>query len=203
MIRPNPVSERVLLVEGRDDERVIRELCEHAGFSCDFSIIDKNGKDRLLRSIRNEVEVSGRTALGVVLDANNDIAARWQAVRNQLSRADTAVQPDLDPTGSVIQGMPRVGVWIMPDNQNEGQLEDFVAAMIPQNDVVWPLAQDYIKSIPDPHRPSPLIKAQVHAWLAARPRPRHMGTAIQAGDFDTQASLAESFINWMKRLFER
>ena len=97
--------------------------------------------------------------------------------------------------------MPRVGVWLMPDSESEGQLENFVAAMIPENDIVWPLAQNYIESIPESHQPAPLIKAQVHAWLAARSKPRPMGTAIKAGDFDTMASLATRFVDWFERLF--
>ena len=73
--------------------------------------------------------------------------------------------------------------------------------MIPDGDTVWPLAQKYIESIPEPEQPKQLIKAQVHAWLAARSKPRRMGTAIRAGDFNTRAPLAEDFINWIQRLF--
>ena len=89
----------------------------------------------------------------------------------------------------------------MPDNQNPGQLEDLVAAMIPAEDVVWPLAQEFVNSIPEPERPRPAIKAQVHAWLAARAEARRMGSAIRTGHLDASTPPATSFINWLQRSF--
>ena len=83
--------------------------------------------------------------------------------------------------------MPRVGIWLMPDNQSLGELEDFVAQMIPDNDPVWPLSQDYISRIPEEHREFAENKtstAEVYAWLATREDPRQMGAAIGARDLE-------------------
>ncbi|MXZ99746.1 MAG: hypothetical protein F4Z23_12040 [Acidimicrobiaceae bacterium] len=97
----------------------------------------------------------------------------------------------------MVEGRPRVGVWLMPDNQNPGQLEDLVAAMIPAEDVVWRLAQEFVDRIPEPERPKPAIKAQVHAWLAARAAARRMGSAIRTGHLDASSPAATSFIRWL------
>ena len=49
--------------------------------------------------------------------------------------------------------------------------------------------------------PRPAIKAQVHAWLAARAAARPMGSAIGTGHLDASTPPATSFISWLQRLF--
>ena len=102
-------------------------------------------------------------------------------------------------------GLPRVGVWRMPDNQSHGQLEDFIERLIPSNEPVWPRALDYIDCIPADDRKfknNKVLRAKVHAWLAARQEPRQMGSAIKLGDLDASAPLAKEFVDWLRQLFE-
>ena len=76
---------------------------------------------------------------------------------------------------------PRVGIWLMPNNKVPGELEEFVASMIPDGDPVWPLAKDYVDRIPTKHRKfsdRKILRAKVHSWLATRTEPRKMGAAI-------------------------
>ena len=92
----------------------------------------------------------------------------------------------------------------MPDNQSLGELEDFVAQMIPEDDPVWPLSQDYIGRIPDEHREFSENKtstAEVYAWLATREDPRQMGAAIGVRDLDVGGDLCTRFTDWLDRLF--
>ncbi len=93
----------------------------------------------------------------------------------------------------------------MPDNASPGELEDFVAQMVPTGDLVWPRAEHYIASIPESDRKfteTKTTRAIVHAWLATREDPRRMGTAIRAGDLQTNGDLCNRFLNWLQRLFE-
>ena len=188
MALPRGTSDRVLLVEGQDDKHVVAHLCTQSGLASNFDIVQKGGFPELSKSIPVELAVSGRLALGVVVDANDNPEARWQAVSDRCKGRGIALPNHPDPEGVVVEGRPRVGVWLMPDNQNPGQLEDLVATMIPAEDVVWHLAQEFVDRIPEPERPSPAIKAQVHAWLAARAEASRMGSAIRTGHLD--ASLA-------------
>ena len=73
-------SSRVLLVEGPDDRHVVQHLCKRQQEMPTFAIISKDGDPRLTRAIRPEMKVSGRTALGILADANADPQARWQAI---------------------------------------------------------------------------------------------------------------------------
>jgi hypothetical protein len=191
----------VLLVEGQDDEHVVRHLCDRSGLTRNFSIRQKGGFPKLSKSIPVESAVSGRSALGVVVDANDNPRARWQAVRDRSELRDIVLASHPDPEGVVVEGRPRVGVWLMPDNQSPGQLEDLVATMIPAEDAVWRLAQEFVARIPEPERPSPTIKVQVHAWLAARVEARPMGSAIGTGHLEVSSPAAISFINWLRHLF--
>lgn len=201
MALPGGTSDRVLLVEGQDDEHVVAHLCAQSGLAYNFDIVQKGGFPELSKSIPVELAVSGRLALGVVVDANDNPEARWQAVRDRCKERGIALPSRPDPEGVVVEGRLRVGVWLMPDNQNPGQLEDLVATMIPAGDVVWRLAQEFVDRIPEPERPSPAIKAQVHAWLAARAAARPMGSAIGTGHLDASSPSATSLIRWLQLLF--
>ena len=92
----------------------------------------------------------------------------------------------------------------MPDNESHGELEDFVAQMIPKDDPVWPLSKSYIEGIPEAHRKfseKKKLRAQLHGWLAARRDPRLMGVAIGANDLDVDVALSRKFAAWLTNLF--
>ena len=100
--------------------------------------------------------------------------------------------------------MPRVGVWLMPDNASAGELENFIQKLVPADDPVWPRAQRYIDDIPAADRKfatGKTLRAEIHAWLATRADPRKMGAAIGAGDLNATDPLARQFVGWLRRLF--
>ena len=199
---------RILLVEGPDDMRVVSHLWMryrgYHGINPDFCISIKNNVENLLQSIRGEVLSEERTAVGILVDSDDYPIRRWQAVADRLIKAN--IIPPHNPTssGTIIESNPRVGVWLMPDNQNPGELEDFIKTMIPPGDPVWPLSESYIDGIPQNDRKftaGKTLRAKVNAWLAAREDPRPMGTAIRAGDLDANAQISSSFVNWLQGMF--
>ena len=196
---------RVLLVEGQNDMHVVRHIwLRHYRTEPTFSISIKNDVDSLLSSIRGEILREDRTVVGILLDADDHPAYRWQAVSDRLRRAQITLPGSPPPFGAIIHQIPRVGVWMMPDNQLPGELEDFIQKMIPFADPVWPLSQSYIDSIPSANRrfiQGKTLRAKVHAWLAAREDPRPMGTAIRTGDLDINGSVGAAFLSWLDQLF--
>ena len=209
MARPTgPPLSRVLLVEGQDDEHVVRHIRERCTADSSFCTIIKGGIDELLKSIVRETRVSGRQTLGILTDANTNPAERWDEVKDQLASANICLPDSPNASGTIVDGrprerVPRVGVWLMPNNSTPGELEDFVAKMIPCQDPVWPLSQCYIDGIPKKERKfreNKILKAQVHAWLATRAKPRLMG-AIRAGDLEIDGPLCQEFVVWLTRLF--
>lgn len=209
MARPTgPPPSRVLLVEGQDDELLVRYIRERCAAASSFSTIVKGGVDELRKSITQEIRVSGRQIVGILLDGNTNPAARWDEVKDRLASANVRLPDSPNASGTIVDGrprerVPRVGVWLMPDNSSPGELENFIARMVPSDDPVWPRSQSYIEGIPKQERKfkeDKIRSAQVHAWLAARAKPRLMG-AIRARDLEVDGPLCQRFVAWLKALF--
>jgi len=203
---PDTAPDR-LLVEGIEDYHVVRKLLQAHHVARSFHIENKKGFDNILKSVYTEVNTPRRRYLGILADANNDPSKRWQQLRDALDAAGCRVPSDNPTDGAAFRGPAgqRVGVWLMPDNANPGELEDLVAAMIPPTDPIWRPARDYVERIPVSHRPfqpSKLLRAQVHAWLATRDRPRPMGRAIENNDLRAGVPQATALVEWLTRLFQ-
>ena len=65
-------GERILLVEGKDDEVVVCNLCERRNIPEVFTIKQKTGVESLLESIPVEMKGSDVERLAVILDADQD-----------------------------------------------------------------------------------------------------------------------------------
>ncbi len=203
---PLPDAERVLLVEGQDDKHVVEHLYwKRFGSPPPFSVVDKGGFTILRDEIGPELKVPGRRVLGIVVDANDDFQSRWAAMTDRLRRALPDIEiGDPGPRGTILPTKPRVGIWLWPDNESGGEIEDFVSKMIPGDDPVWPLSKRYIEGIPAEHRrfsEGKTARAKLHAWLAATAEPKFMGTAIRAGHLGVHGKLATRFANWLEMLF--
>ena len=208
---PGP-ADPLLLVEGPNDKHVIRHLVELHDPTLDFAIKDYEGIDGVLTRVSIHIDESTRPAVGIVVDADTVPSESWNRVCGQISNAQRDISPiptTPDPNGTIIPenpsiGSPRVGVWIMPDNLSLGELEGFVAEMIPDDDRVWPLAQRYVNQIPHIERTfaeAKTLRAQIHAWLATREDPRQMGLAIRTRDLAINNPLSQSFLSWLTNLF--
>ena len=178
-----------------------------------FSVSIRDGDSGVLNGLRNELSPpTSSQIVGVVIDADDNIIDRWKEIREEVERA-TAISLRDKPTrgGTIIDAesssrvdVSRVGVWIMPDNENSGELEDFTQQMLPADDAVWPLSQEYINGIPDEHRKFAVhkaTKAQFYAWLAARRQPGLMGASIGAEDLEIDGALCQRFGAWLEELF--
>ena len=157
-----------LLVEGRDDAQVFDHLFRHYKLADRITIQSKGGIDLLIASLKVELRRRAETRLGIVVDADTDIVARWQALRNKLIEAGYISVPlHPDPSGTILQqrGRPIVGIWFMPNNILPGMLEDFIRLLIPASDALWPLTENIIEQVVAIERrfpPTQGIKARIH-----------------------------------------
>ena len=174
---------------------------------CRNSIFRQSGNiDKLLDAIGPAIIVPERRAVGILVDADDCPERRWNEVRDRLYEDGISIPDRPSPNGIVIdvEGRPRIGVWVMPDNDLAGELEDFVEKMIPSNDPVWPLSQHYVDDIPAMHRKfrtGKVLRAKLYAWLAVRKIPGRMGAAIGTGDLNANAADCAEFVDWLRRLF--
>jgi hypothetical protein len=201
-----------LLVEGRDDEHCVLQLMKRHDVDWDDPravlprVHDCGGFDPLRASLG--VSAKSYARLGIMVDANADIYHRWNQVRGELYKVDVTL-PDLPaPGGVIVPGLQagwKVGVWLMPDNQNRGQLEDFLGKLIPPNDRCWMHACEATRRAKELGAGFPekiLSKANVHAWLAWQESPGlPFGMAITAKYFAADSMEALECVDWFKRLF--
>ncbi|MYN63544.1 MAG: hypothetical protein F4X11_00695 [Acidobacteria bacterium] len=200
--------ERVLLVEGESDLHVVHHLCRRQDEPMpSFRIEDKGTLGQVLDAIGPELKVSGRKALGVLVDADDSLADRWGDLSNRCRAANIDLPHQPPATGTILEqgnGRPRIGIWLMPDNESPGELEDFVRTMVPTDDPVWPRSENYIDRIPVADRrfrPGKLLRAKLYAWLATRENPGRMGAAIRARDLRVDGVLGSTFAQWLRSLF--
>lgn len=200
---------RLLVVEGPDDQHVIWAILQRHGFEPEFEVKDEGGYVSLFKRLSPRLKPgTDLERLGIVVDADTDLEARWQSIQGVLVRAGFADVPDRpDPTGTIVHHeiLPRVGVWIMPDNTVTGMLEDFVAFLVPADDNLIERARKSLDEIPAEDRrfrPVHQTKALVHTWLSWQEDPgTPLGQAITKRYFKTDVQSVSDFLNWLTRLF--
>ncbi len=165
-----------LLAEGSDDKNLIMHVAREHGIEFDAEEVrDCRGITNLLHEILPET-LKGTATVAIVVDADLDLVARWNAVRHQLRQAgyETPAIPTAD--GLILTNRrPAVGVWLMPNNSVPGALEDFAARLIPPDDPLWPLAMKAVDDIPVTERRfTATRKAEIHTYLAWQEEPEHL-----------------------------
>ncbi len=195
-----------LLVEGNDDQHVIWAICAKLQVKQSFDVYDANGIDNLIAQLPIRLKQSGIKTLGIVLDADWAIGERWKAVRDKLP-SDLPI-PDSIPTGGFVidNGRVKFGVWIMPNNENNGMLEDFVSQLIPQGDPLWLKIGQFLNELEQKgmvnYKPIHQSKAKIHNWLALQEDPgTPMGLAITKKYLTTENEYCTYFVHWINRLF--
>ena len=158
----------------------------------------------LLSSIPVVMKEPNLTAVGVLADANASITSRWEDIVREFRKVDVELPAQPVRDGAITSGYLRAGVWLMPDNTNNGELEDFLKVMIPGNDPVWPHVQTFIGNIPPTLKPRNRSKAEIHAWLTGQPDLLPMGAAVgrTQGYFNPAVPLARSLTSWLDALFK-
>ncbi len=211
----------MLLVEGDDDAHAIRNLLGQHGISAAF--VEKAGSRRSIApkqvesvddfppSIRNELKVGpDLSALGVVADADQSVEDEWRALRNALHTYEDQRAPISLPSDGWIGMVSTVddheipaGIWIMPDNDREGALEEFVMELVPDDDGLWPYSEEVIQDLPEQRfSDADEGKALIHTWLAWQETPREpIGRAISQDVLRSDADLAAQFVDWVQRFF--
>lgn len=198
---------QVLLVEGINDLHVFCNLFERHEIPETFRVKNKEGITKLLDELDVELLASDLKSLGVVVDADTHIEGRWQSLLHHLENCgyqDLPTAPDANGTLIVQAGLPKIGIWLMPDNRLGGTLEDFIAYLIPAGDNLWDYAKQVVAAIEPDKRlfKSHVAKANIHTWLAWQEQPgTPMGSAIKAQYLDSDAVHVVAFVNWIKKLF--
>lgn len=168
---------KVLLVEGAGDEGVIKEILNAWNVPC--PCIKACGSDAQVLNASKRYR----------LDENNPLIAEGLI------------------TDGVVVDAARVGLWVMPDNQSHGMLEDFLAAMadtahpelmVESESAISNIESKGLQQYTPRHRP----KAKIHTYLAWQKDPGStLPQAIQKHYLDVSSENARPFVSWISRLF--
>lgn len=203
-------GKNILLVEGKDDKHVVKNICGRLGLGEIGEIRTQNGKDTLLEMLPVQLQESDITVLGIILDADTDLPARWQAVAERLTKAGYhGIKASPDANGTILTPppepslLPKVGIWLMPDNRASGLLEDFLQFLIPESDSLLPHARQAIETLPEKRfSDAHYSKVLMHSWLAWQEEPgKPYGQAITARYLDPTLPLGQTFAAWLRKMF--
>lgn len=199
-----------LLLEGNDDQHVIWALCEKFSIPETFDVIDCEGIDKLNEQIPVRFKQSGIESLGIIIDADSEIKSRWTSLRSLLSAQSFNVPDELPLTGLVLKNDSniKVGVWIMPNNNLNGMLEDFISFLVPKDDKLLPIVNSTLEDIErkelNKYASIHKSKAVIHSWLAWQEDPgTPMGLGITKRYLTTDEATCSLLIKWVDELFNR
>jgi hypothetical protein len=210
-VPPSGASPYRLLVEGPDDLHSIAHLMKRHGVDWENTAVtlpfihETNGINELLDVI--PVAAKGAyTRLGIVLDADVDLANRWQQIRDRLARVGINLPTAPLATGTIVEGFrptSQLGIWLMPDNRSPGRLEEFLQNLVPSENDCWTFAlQATEEAVRRGCRVSDTVKSTIFAWLAWQNEPGlRFGTALKARVFGHDSVEALAFVAWFRALF--
>lgn len=204
------IQKKVLLAEGPNDKHVIGNLLRAHDVG-GLGIRDKGGISNILETLKTEIDAN-QDFLGIVVDANLSLSSRWQSLGDRLRHEEIGynnvpVEPVED--GLILEGqgfLPKLGIWVMPNNQLPGKIEDFIRLLVADDkEGLWQLSEKAVREIPTENRlfaDKDIIKANVHNFLAWQDEPgRPMGESITRRYFQPDAPEALNFVDWVRRLY--
>jgi len=216
-MKPDPSLPR-LYVEGLNDCRVICALMNELG----MDLNEKNGpvivepKGSCLELL-NKFSVTFKSAqsfgnpVGYVFDWDRpednrrcQLQERFRALGCELTDSDFAEDGIIKEVDGII-----VGVWLMPNAAAySGKLEDFLRAMIPSSDPIFPKSRAYVDDVASSVSPESRFrdidreKADLHSWLAVQRNPgESYALAITSHLLTVDSPVARRFHTWFCRLY--
>lgn len=197
-----------LLVEGNDDMHVIMALCQKFSINENFEIIDCKGINKLFSQIPIRLKQSGFETLGIIIDADTEIRKRWTALQDMFSKQQIILPDEIPSDGLILKtNNITIGIWIMPNNNLNGMLEDFISFLIPKDDNLLLIANQTLEAIEkkelNKYISSHKSKALIHSWLSWQEAPgTPMGLAVTKKFLTTEDENCNKLITWLTKIFD-
>jgi hypothetical protein len=213
------MSSNFLYVEGSEDLHVVNSIMKaHVEWNLKepwtVSIKDCGGVDKMLAKLPGRIETAikadKKSRLGIITDADNDIAVRFSSIQKITEKYFPQISNEnLTDNGVHVNNEDgaRLGIWIMPDNVNSGTLETLIERIIPVKfNTLWEYAQSSTEiassekgaMIADAN----LLKSKIYCYAAwGVEADQRIGTQIMKGRFEANSEKLKPFIDWMKNLY--
>lgn len=218
--------EKLLIVEGEEDQKFFAAASKSLALDGVKIHFHPGGKDNALAAFIGRLTLATRASnlkLGLVVDADFDgvsPSGGFSATRAQINRrlAQVGFSPltSMPATSGMVSrkaalGGVVAGVWVMPNNCDDGQIEGFlISAISPSESPRFAYASQIARAVVAGSHGGPTYdvkkhhskKAELGTWLAWSDPPRiSLGGAVSRGLVDTSGAAFSPLAIWLRALF--
>lgn len=219
-------TDRILLVEGEADRAFFEQICKVLELDTSVTIAppkslakegaynSKEGVFNYLPTLLGQLADGQTSRLAVVVDA--DSTENGGGYQRAIDRVKEIVTPHgfvlAAPTvgGIVFQhndGLADFGLWVMPNNGDEGMLEDWIKQCIHPDELgLFTHAESVVAALPQPPKFKSIhrSKAEVATWLAWQKQPGHGPyRAVEDELIDPNGTHYKNLIAWLGHIFPK
>lgn len=217
------MAKNLLIVEGMADRDFIQTFLDYEGLDIELDVhvatapdVDsaishttKQGVFNALNAVVKQLNDGRYERIGILIDMDFRHSGtipikqlNLQQLATKLSQHDfiQTVQPS-DDRGIFFENVDfnhPIGIWLMPDNENEGYLEHWIENSIKnKEDNHFNSAEQFITSFSAAHfKPHSITKAKIYTWLAIQPKPCLNLSRCLAAKYDLLDKNAPSYQNF-------
>jgi hypothetical protein len=223
-------TSHVLLVEGEDDKGFFEQVCKSIqlnpaikvappkDYQADYETALRNGKQAalnllldLLVELLEEAAPTQRLAIIIDADYEQEQGLGYQKTIEQVANrvAEYGFSLVENRTQGLCfkhsDGLAEFGLWVLPNNQGDGMLEDFIKACITSTEQsLFNHAIQVVQDVPEPKKfkSHHYAKAEVATWLAwQKPPGRGLYYSVYDNLLDTDHALFQEMEQWLKKIF--
>lgn len=220
------MSKNILIVEGEADRGFFTEVCKESKLTVDVKVgaaKDFGGRrnskqavfnllsNSILRQLDDADAAIKRAAIVVDADSAADgglgFASTLHRVSELLVSKGYSAAEALPSGGYQFQhpdGLMPFGLWIMPDNQNDGMLENWISQCVSADQQqLFSHAATTVSGLQNPlFSNTRRTKADVATWLAWQRKPGEgLYTCITNDLLDNNAALYSGLVTWLRTIF--
>jgi hypothetical protein len=210
--KPRVEKQKLLIVEGKDEVALFHALLGYLQRD-DVQVMDVGGKTKIrvyLAGLVLDPLFPSVDALAVVRDADHPMAsaapgasAASDAWKSACAAIEHARLPVPARHGVLSLGRPRTAIYIFPDGESDGMLEDLCLKAF-TSDVAYPCMERYFECLASAGvelRREVRAKARLHAFLASRKDPDvRLGEAARKGYLPCDAPAFSPLIALLREL---
>jgi hypothetical protein len=215
------MAKHILLVEGESDRSFFKEVCKTLGLHPSVTVAppkDVGGSHNTKEGVFNHLKILLRqlgdaeiTRLAVVVDA--DSAVNGGGYQRAIDRVTKIVESEgftmrPNSAGGILfqndDGLADFGLWVMPNNSDEGMLEDWIKSCVhPDEHELFSHAKIVVDTLPKPKfKPIHVSKAEVATWMAWQKQPGHgLYRAVEDQLIDKNSVLCKELCFWLKHVY--
>lgn len=210
---------KILLVEGSQDKNFVEQLLKRQKISYgdNFEIKNCTNLGKVFKELQLAIKTENYSHIGIIIDADQSISQYWQNLNDILKKEDITTFPKKPhKKGTIISAtddLPCIGIWIMPNNEEDGFLESYVSYLVTDGDELLPLARETVEKLIQEGKNLFKIehkeKAVIYTWLAWQKKAgSSLGGAVNVKFSEEQIYIldnnkASDFIKWLQDLFKK